>query len=552
MSLLHRFSADISGIALPDRFNNPYYYIPHPLCRIAAEEVRCRLFANRELADEVARGKMFGVLVVRDSEGSIGFLAAFSGLLGGCNVQPGFVPAVYDMLAPDGFFKRKESAVSKINSDLAALMNDKDYLAAIEEFEKCKNLADAELAAMRLLMRNSKDKRDARRAMATADELAVMIKESQFQKAELKRLAGVWKERLFSHEERVKQYLSKIEALKEKRKLSSAKLQEWLFNQFVMRNAKGESKNLTDIFSDFRGCLPPAGAGECAAPKLLQYAYLNQLYPLCMAEFWIGESPVGEVRRDGCFYGSCKGKCEPILDFMLRGLDVEPSPLTNAGNSVGQPAVLYEDDSLIILDKPSGMLSAPGLVGGTSVQEWLISHTGNRDIRVAHRLDMATSGILIAAKNLDVYKLLQRAFALGQVEKQYVALLDGVPSTRCGKIELPLSPDYMNRPAQMVDFEQGKSAVTHYRVTSDVNYNGRKAALVKLYPLTGRTHQLRVHCAHKLGLGIPIIGDELYGTPAVRLMLHAYGISFTHPVTGEKMSVESNIDFSALCHMHCS
>ena len=543
--MLHRFSDDISSVEIPGRFNNPFHYRPHPLCVAAVEEVRRSLNADDTLRAEVAKGKMFGVLVVRDEKGEIGYLAAFSGLLAGRNEHPFFVPAVYDMLSPDGYFKREELEISNINEEIRALLASDGYIAAKAAYDESVERCAGEIEAMRKSMHDCKLLRDAKRCAGqlSPEESAALIAESQYQKAELKRLQKGCKEKIAECAAALNIFTEKLNAFKEERRRRSAALQEWLFKEFAVLNANGERRNLFDIFLEYRGIIPPAGAGECAAPKLLQYAYLNNLRPLAMAEFWLGESPVGEVRRDGCYYGSCKGKCEPILDFMLRGLNVENALSDIAAADDTKLDILFEDDRYIVVNKPFGMLSVPGKVGGLSLQELLCRRYNNENIKVAHRLDMATSGLLVAAKDGDGYKRIQALFAERKVNKIYYALLDGVPSGADGEISLPLLADYMNRPRQMVDFESGSSAVTQYRILSTRPYKGRECALAELQPHTGRTHQLRVHCSHRLGLDTPIVGDELYGKADERLFLHASHLSFVHPYTGENLSFDSPAEF---------
>ena len=541
MQLLHRFRQDITGIEPPLRFNNPFYYLPHRLCVIAADELRAFLLADEAAAADAANGKMFGVLVVEDAEGGIGFLAAFSGLLAGRNMIDGFVPPVFDFLSPDGYFKREESEISSLNVKIKEL----ETVCNSSSTDALKIAMEQELSAMRESMRESKQRRDALRAAGNlaADEEAALIRESQFQKAELKRLTASWKMRIADSAKEQAPFEEELKILKEERKQRSAALQEWLFMQFRMKNAIGEERTLLDIFSSSRGTLPPAGAGECAAPKLLQYAYLQGYKPLAMAEFWVGETPVHEIRRNGCFYGSCKSKCEPILSYMLQGLDVEENALEK-GDNITSLSVLFEDEYLVVVDKPSGVLSVPGIVGGMSVQQWLREkYLGTNELFVVHRLDMATSGILVAAKSIEVYKAMQQQFASRQVSKRYMALLDGVPACNSGVVELPISSDYENRPLQRVDYETGKEAVTRYRIADILDYEGKQCALVQFEPLTGRTHQLRVHAAHPCGLDAPIVGDALYGTVGERLMLHASELKFQHPVSGEVIEIVSKTPF---------
>lgn len=545
MELLHRFAQDVQPQELPSRFNNPFYYSPHRLCVIAAGAVRDILSCDEALSAEVAKGKMFGVLIVQCSDGSVGYLAAFSGLLAGCNMLDGFVPPVYDLLSSSGYFKQEEESISLLNSKIREKENDSCYIEAVEAVAYLRKTMEEELAAMRASMRESKARRSALRlsgALASEEE-ALLVRESQFQKAELKRATARWQQKISGAEEAVASFKADITKLKEERKMRSAALQEWLFAQFKVRNARGEEKNLLEIFSAATGNLPPAGSGECAAPKLLQYAYLHGCKPLAMAEFWVGDSPAGEVRRDGCFYGSCKSKCEPILSYMLQGLDVEENAL-DKGGEIESVAVVYEDDHIIAVDKPSGVLSVPGIVGGTSLQQWLReSYLRSNELYVVHRLDMATSGILVAAKSIEVYKAMQRMFASREVSKKYIALLDGIPANSEGTIEVPLAEDYINRPRQKVDFAGGKDAITRFKLLETVFFNGKECALVQFEPITGRTHQLRVHAACKEGLDTPIVGDALYGNVADRLMLHASSLAFCHPVTGEEIYLETKVPF---------
>ena len=322
-------------------------------------------------------------------------------------------------------------------------------------------------------------------------------------------------------------------------KQMSQELQLWLFHQYQLLNARGETKDLVDIWQSYysreklrrKFPLPPGGTGDCCAPKLLQYAYQHGLKPVCMAEFWWGAPTKEEVRQHLNFYPACRGKCKPILTWMLQGLDVDPNPETLGLQRMEIPTV-YEDDALLVVDKPSGMLSVPGRIEDYSVET--VMHERYPDSIVAHRLDMGTSGLLIVAKNGDAYRILQQQFIRHEVRKKYIALLEH-PGQGTGVISLPLRPDPMNRPRQVVDMAHGKRAVTRYEFIGD--------RLVALWPETGRTHQLRIHCAHPDGLSNPIVGDELYGTRGQRLCLHAAEIWFRHPVSGDEMHIKSEIPF---------
>ena len=545
MTLLHRFKKDISVVEAPGRFNNPFYYSPHPLCVMAAQEVRAMLSSDSAVAADAAKGKMFGVLVVRDGDGVLGYLAAFSGLLAGRNNVSGFVPPVFDLQSPTGYFKQEEGEISALNRRIKETECSDEYVTAVAAVSDTKCAMEQQLAAMRDDMRLGKQRRDELRATATLtpDEEAALVRESQFQKAELKRATARWQQQVAGCEAAVAPFKELIASMKKERKRRSAALQRWLFEQFKVLNAGGCEKSLLDIFAAHSGIIPPGGAGECAAPKLLQYAYLNSLIPIAVAEFWVGASPQGEVRRDGCFYGACKSKCEPILGFMLQGLDVEENALEKGGD-ISNINIVYEDDHIVVVDKPSGVLSVPGIMGGTSVQQWLRDeYLHSNELFVAHRLDMATSGLLVAAKSMEVYKELQRQFAGREVKKEYTAILYGVPVNGEGVIELPLAADYDNRPRQKVDYVGGKRAVTRYKVIGTVERDGRMCGVVRFEPITGRTHQLRVHAAHKDGLDCPIVGDALYGTVGERLMLHASRITFVHPVSKENVELESRPSF---------
>lgn len=545
MDKFHLFARGVDTSSLPLRFNNPFSYRPHALCVQAADEVRRVVSANEAWHNEVAGGKMFGVLVVCNAKCECGYLAAFSGLLGGSNTHDYFVPAVFDFISPDGYFKQEESEISNINRLVKSIKESDEYSAALSRLASVTQERDDSLTAMREAMRLAKEQRDKRRAAGglTPDEDEALLNESRFAKAEYRRNAKAWDEKVAECNCLVAPFEQQMSALRDERKRRSAALQQWLFDNFVFLNINGERRSLSAIFADTAQRVPPAGAGECAAPKLLQYAFLNGLTPVAMAEFWMGASPVGEVRRDGCFYGSCTSKCRPILGFMLQGMDVEPSPL-ESGAHAASAQIIYEDDYLLAVNKPSGMLSVPGVVGGLSVEEHLQALYGSSAyIRVVHRLDMATSGVLLVAKSLEVFTALQREFAERRVQKRYVALLDGVPVESSGEITLPLSADYDNRPRQMVDKVSGKQAITKYVVQGIEQYDGRSCARVSFYPLTGRTHQLRLHSAYCEGLDTPIVGDELYGTADKRLMLHAEYVSFTHPVTGARVEVSHSPDF---------
>lgn len=540
--MIHKFSKDISKVSVPAEFNNPFRYTPHQLCLMAAEEVRNYINSRSEWNEELTKGKMFGVLVVSTPTGEVGYISAFSGLLAGENLHPFFVPPVYDLLSKDSYFQQEEAEISQINREVEQLKTDTDYFRLLNIYSEKEREIKQHITQFREQIKLHKQERDKKREELTLSQLEqeLLIRESQFEKAELKRISDRGKSELAKIREQIDVFTNKIEALTEERHQRSADLQLWLFRQFRLLNAKGEIKDLIEIFSEFGNIFPPAGAGECAAPKMLQYAYQNNLKPIQMAEFWVGASPVGEVRVDGNFYPSCKGKCLPILTYMLQGLNVAEINLEYR-NTDAELKVVYEDDYLIAIDKPAGILSVPGKIGGKSVEE--IMQERNPNIKVIHRLDMATSGVLLLAKDIEMYKAMQILFATREVRKTYIALIEGEPKQSMGEISLPLSADYNNRPMQRVDYENGKEAITEYFVLATYNREGKKITRLSLNPITGRTHQLRVHLAHPKSLGMPIIGDELYGKPASRLMLHAEELVFKHPIKQTVITITANCPF---------
>ena len=540
---MHCFKNSTENIPHPEQFTFPFYYTPHPFCKLAAQEVQDYLLSCSEWHEELQKGKMFGVLIVRNPKDEIGYLAAFSGNLAGSNCHSFFVPPVYDLLNPDGYFKEEEEHISQINWKLKEI---ETHSFSTKEFpirlKALKEEAETAIRKYKAFMKQSQQERNERRQqhdLSDAD-LEQLIKQSQFEKAELKRLKDHWKAKTEAMENEAKPWQELIANLQNERKSRSAALQQWIFQQFQMRNARGERKDLCEIFASTPQGIPPAGSGECAAPKLLQYAYLHGLQPLAMAEFWWGDSPKGEIRKHGYFYPSCKHKCEPILNFMMQGLDVEPNPLLVSKVETEQLETIYEDKYLLVVNKPSGMLSVPGKTDQVSVASLMTERypeaTGPL---VVHRLDMDTSGLLLIAKTKEVHACLQEQFEKQEIRKRYIALLSGKPDVAsAGFIRLPLCPDYENRPLQKVDYEHGKPAITRYEILEDTAHTR-----IAFYPATGRTHQLRVHAAHPDGLNTPIIGDPLYGQPAERLYLHAERLEFKHPVTNKIMRITKEAPF---------
>lgn len=538
---VHFFPFPIDSIALPAQFTYPFHYTPHTLTELAAKEVQIYLQSRKDWAEELQEGKMFGVLIVRTPEKRIGYLAAFSGNLAGSNHHSFFVPPVYDMLQPDGFFRQEEKNISAINLQIKKTENSSLYLEMKNELNAAKQYAAAAIAQYKEALKKAKSERDERRKSGISpEEETLLIRESQHQKASFKRKEKELQNFIKEKQDKVRQIEETICLLKQERKKRSAALQEKLFGQFRMLNAKGERKDLCELFKSTPQGFPPSGAGECTLPKLLQYAYSSDLTPLAMGEFWWGMSPKDEIRHHGHFYPSCKGKCEPILRHMLIGLDIENNPLEDNIHQHTPLDILYEDDSLLVVNKPAGMLSVPGKNDLDSIfQRLRILYPHATGPIIVHRLDMATSGLLLAAKTKEVHQKLQALFEERKIKKRYTALLEGELSFAHGTISLPLCLNPLDRPRQMVDFTHGKEAVTYYETMGYENGKTR----VYFYPLTGRTHQLRVHAAHSQGLNHPIVGDELYGWKSDRLYLHAAELEFLHPVTQKIIHITKEADF---------
>lgn len=617
---------------IPKGFTDPFRYVPHPLVTKAAGIVMQRISRIEKcLREGFEEGKMMGVLIVKvpadfssftdwiDEEKRIGFLCAFSGSVSGRGVIDGFVPPIFDLCAPGGYYRSREAEISALNKRIHD-MEESSLLAELrEELNAAEGTRDDEIGLMKARIAISKRERDeARCELSDPSRLAELVRESQFEKAELHRLKVGWNEKISGIREQIQMHADEIETMKNKRSQMSDSLQKWIFRQYVVHNASGEVSTIWDVFAG-QGLVPPGGTGDCAAPKLLNHAFINGFEPVAMGEFWYGKSPETAVRVHGHFYPSCTSKCGPLLKFMMTGLFLKSGPpFRNSlkeqhfgvpGNDIGtievpryghdgaEPVVIYEDEWIAVVVKPAGMPSVPGLDGRLSVLEWLNSDE-RRSIfdqpvtyEAVHRLDMDTSGIMVFAKSAEAAVNLRRQFEMHTVRKTYMARL--APETcitdsgsrqpeavlplkdgEKGRIEIPLSPDYDERPRQKADKAHGKAALTEYEVVS-VNSDGTSDVL--FHPITGRTHQLRVHSAHPFGLGRPILGDLLYGgysihsgqsawqeaeqeteqeaeqandidsrcimhaSEARRLHLHAFSITFRHPASGEELSFSSRV-----------
>jgi len=488
-----------------------------------------------------AIGKMFGVLVVQNAAGELGYLAAFSGKLGNSNAHEGFVPPVFDLLETQGFFRREEQEIHQLTLQLEDLENAQELTRLKDEELEIKQQWASRILDFQQKNKIAKTLRDEKRKTIIESDLDGLKDledlrfESMQESRELKALKRQAQAAIEESQKLTLEYKAKIEELKVQRAAHSADLQGRIFERYTFLNASGQSKNVLDLFTDS----PPAGAGECAAPKLLQYAYLNQLKPICMAEFWWGMAPDSEVRIHGHFYPSCKSKCEPILGHMLQGLVVDDNPIT----AIHPPLdldIIYEDDWIVAINKAPEYLSVPGKNPMPNSLEDLKKRYPNADgPLLVHRLDMSTSGIMLAAKTKLMHQRLQRQFVQRKVQKEYTAILEGVPKQKEGEIKLPLRVDLDDRPRQLVCYEHGSYAHTKYKVL-DVQNNETRIAF---YPQTGRTHQLRVHAAHHLGLNCPMKGDDLYGQKGDRLHLHAAKLGFYHPHSNEWMELVCPAEF---------
>lgn len=536
--------------SLPPLFTFPFSYDPHPLSVRAANEVKSYLSQQQDfmhnfgLTDQdagLAIGKMFGVMVVKERDGQLGFLAAVSGKLANSNQHAYFVPPIYDMLEEGGFFLKEEQRINEINREIEVLGQSDTWKMAKEQLSAVQLHNEQLLQAARTKQKQLKSERKRVRATLdanhweTAEILADLVKQSYRDQHEYDLVKRACQQRLVEAQENEEHWQLAMRTLRDERRQRSAALQQKIFDQYQFLNAKGNTRNVLDIFRNEANGVPPAGAGECAAPKLFQYAYQHQLTPICMAEFWWGTSPSQEVRRHEQFYPSCRGKCEPILNFMMQGLRVEPNPLLQTPETPAGLQILFEDAHLVVVNKPAELLSVPGIQIKDSVYSRILAL--RPDITgpvIIHRLDMSTSGIIVLAKHKEAHRIVQDQFIKHQVSKRYTALLDGrIPSEK-GMITLPLRVDLDDRPRQMVCYTYGKHAQTKYQVVEVVNEKTR----IYFFPLTGRTHQLRVHAAHSLGLHTPIVGDDLYGSKADRLHLHAGYISFRHPDSNEQLVFE--------------
>ncbi|RUA28082.1 MAG: RNA pseudouridine synthase, partial [Bacteroidetes bacterium] len=537
-----------------DKFTFPFFYQPHQLCELAAKELQEHLNTQTEWKHNFglntdkkneAIGKMFGVLVVQNQQNEIGYLAAFSGKLAESNHHSKFVPPVFDILTDDVFFNKGMAELNLLNNQLKELEEDKSYTTLKTLYKTKSSFAACEIEEYRELMRYAKKKRKERRTIAqkTLSEQDYktfcddLVRESLAYRHQLGVVTKSCNKRLEKVQEKLEKLEIKIDTLKTKRKNKSAALQQKIFEHYQFLNSNGEQKDLTKIFTNTPII---AGAGECAAPKLLQYAFANHYQPIAMGEFWWGKAPKSELRKEGRFYPACSGKCKPILGHMLKGMKLEDDPLLQYTAEDKVIETLYEDEQIAVIVKPAGLLSIPS----KEIKDSVLTRMQKKYPKasgpiLAHRLDKLTSGIMLISKDLESHKYLQQQFMDKSIKKRYCAVLEGKLTQSEGEVNLPLAVDEDNRPMQKVDFESGRKALTIWRL---VNQNEEKS-MVTFIPVTGRTHQLRVHAAHPQGLDSPIVGDTLYGEKAERLMLHAEFIQFKHPKSQEVLIFENKAPF---------
>ena len=552
-SLFQPFKTNISGISLPEKFTFPFYYEPHELSVIAATELQSYLetqsnfehnFGLIENQEGLVIGKMFGVLVCQNEEGELGYLWAFSGKLAGVNHLPYFVPTIFDMLQENGFFRKEEEVLNAINRQIEILENSDELQNKKNQLEVTKIEALTDIQNQKDKIKRLKVERDEKRisftnlSLAEIEQLELELsEESKKESILLKKMTKYWNFQIEKAQKEVNLLLDEINQLKEERRQKSGALQQKLFAEYSFLNQFGERKSIGEIFNNN----PPAGAGECAAPKLLHYAFENQLTPIAMAEFWWGQSPKSEIRKHKQFYPACKSKCEPILmSHMLKGLDMEANPFQENPAEGKDIEIVFEDEVLAVINKPAEFLSVPGKIISDSVYQRIKDLYPNATgPLIVHRLDMSTSGLMLIAKDEETYVKLQSQFIKRTIKKRYIALLDGVLKEKDGFIDLPLRVDLDDRPRQLVCYEHGKPAQTKWEKIEIRN----NQTLVYFYPITGRTHQLRVHASHELGLKTPIVGDDLYGSKANRLHLHAESLIFIHPISKEELTIQKESDF---------
>ena len=551
------FKESLANYSIPESFTFPFYYDPHPLSLLAVKKLQQYIVAEVEagqspeskiLGDKNRTGKMFGVLVVENEDGDVGFISAFSGQLGGQNTWKKFIPPVFDPLGENDFFLKSEAEINELSQEIEKLEQNTQIAVCMEHLKTELKTEEHVTENYRKVMVEGRKERKAKR-LADKDKtneqefnqlLRVLAKQSVDQKNHLKELKAHFRQRIEVAEQALHKLTDVIAALKKYRKIQSKELQERVFDNYNFLNMNGVKKKLKVLFSENGHGQPASGTGDCAAPKLLQYAFSHSLKPIALAEFWWGRAPESEIRQHGNFYGACQGKCQPILAHMLEGMKIDDNPLLINPAIYKTLEIVYEDELLVIINKPEGLLSVPGKNIEDSVYSRMKKlYPMATGPLIIHRLDMSTSGLMVIALTKKSHKILQQQFIMRTVKKCYVAVLDGLLVEDEGIIDLPLRVDLEDRPRQLVCHDYGKPAKTRWQVIERYSEQTK----VYFYPITGRTHQLRVHSAHISGLGLPIEGDELYGKGSDRLHLHAEKLEIKHPFTKCKMVFQAKAAF---------
>jgi len=551
MDLLTYFSVAPPADDIPSIMPSPFSNTPHPLAQQACRILQQRLPAFEPTDVKTSAGKMYGVLVVRDADGRIGFISAFSGMASPRWQMTGFVPPIFNQMELDRFLPAGSNELAVLTGQLQELEESLQGSGLMQQISHMRQQRDQALAALKQRHQAAKAERKKQRLglqqLADADEqhkqMAALALASQQQKRETINASLHWEEKLLLLQQQLDVLEQQIARTREARTEKSRQLHQQVFATYVLDNRLHERQAITHFFADG---LPPAGTGDCAGPKLIHYAHHHQLQPLALAEFWWGASPANGVRHHGHYYPACRGKCLPILPFMLRGLNVEPEPDYGRDTEAREPEIVYEDDAILVINKPAGLMSVPGkYVKDSVLSRMQQSHPDCPELRLMHRLDMGTSGLLLAAKTLQANRFLHKQFIQHRVDKRYEAVLSKALSSDQseGEIDLPLRVDLDDRPRQMVCFEHGKPAKTRWQVIAHSGEDEAETTRVWFYPQTGRTHQLRVHAAHQDGLNAPIVGDDLYGRAGGHLLLHAQRLCFTHPVSRERMEFEVSAPF---------
>lgn len=546
-----RFIAAIDTLPLPERFTFPFCYTPHPLCVLAAQELQQHIATqdqwlhNFGLDNNDAIGHMFGVLLVQNQQGELGYLSAFSDKIANLTHLPHFVPPVCDEQNIAPAIQAQQASIDEVMTKITVIESKPSYIQLQQQYQTAQTQAELAAESFRLQMIEQRKQRKLQRKEAEksndsefmTQEFHRLARESAFDKHQQKTIRQQWAQTLADISHKLQADTAELTLLKSEYDSLTTALQQQRYAQYQFLNQYGETQDLNDLFG---GITPPQGAGDCATIKLLQHAFKQHLKPLAMAKFWWGASPAAQIRKHKYFYEACKNKCEPILQHMLAGLNIDANPLLQNPAEGKELEIVYQDDAMVVINKPAEFLSVPGKTITDSVYSRMQTMFPDSDSPlIVHRLDMSTSGLIVIALTKDAHKALQKQFIERTAEKRYVALLDGIAEQDHGEINLPMRVDLDDRPRQLVCYEHGKPALTKWQVLE------RKDGKTKVYyyPKTGRTHQLRIHSAHQNGMNMPIVGDDLYGQKANRLHLHAQYLGLNHPVTGEPMVFEVDADF---------